>query len=111
MLGVDLNQTFHFTYCVYRNARNIGLESLSTVKSSDGKLRAWIRQCLNTHILSDCITSIISTHNSVLLKSYYQSNAFVLDPDLSASFLSLLSSVETIRFGFHLEVLHIYRFM
>jgi hypothetical protein len=44
---------------------------LTTVHSDEGKARAFIRQCLNTHLLRDCMSFILAETNIDLLTSYY----------------------------------------
>ncbi|CAK4643038.1 hypothetical protein LEN26_003636 [Aphanomyces euteiches] len=73
---------------------------LSNVNLDEGKVRAFIRQALNTHILLDCMRVTLSEANSDLLVSYFTEHALFRQQDEVEIFLTLLDGLETLSFGF-----------
>ncbi len=86
-----------FLACV-RTANN-----LSNVKQDEGKVRAFIRQALNTHILLDCLRVTLSDANSDLLLSYFTEYALFRQKEDMQTFLSLLDGLDTLSFGFMVD--------
>lgn len=80
------------------------VNSLTNVATPEGKVRAWIRQCLNTHILSKALESVMSDHNSQLLMSYFSPQALMVDPDMREIFIGLTSALDRFSFGFRIDV-------
>ncbi|OQR96723.1 hypothetical protein THRCLA_07187, partial [Thraustotheca clavata] len=83
-----------FVACV-RTANN-----LSNVQQDEGKVRAFIRQALNTHILLDCMKVTLSDANDDLLVSYFTEYALFRQKEEIEVFLSLLEGLDTLSFGF-----------
>ncbi|RHZ27406.1 hypothetical protein DYB37_006932 [Aphanomyces astaci] len=90
---------------------------LSNVHQDEGKVRAFLRQALNTHILLECMKVTLNEANQDLLVSYFTEHALFrqqvqkLNPqilftlpfyvqDEVAVFLGLLEGLDTLSFGF-----------
>ncbi|KAF0682851.1 Aste57867_25038 [Aphanomyces stellatus] len=73
---------------------------LSNVQQDEGKVRAFIRQALNTHILLDCMKVTLNAANDDLLVSYFTEHALFRQKDEVDVFLTLLDGLDTLSFGF-----------
>ncbi|RHY31418.1 hypothetical protein DYB32_003512 [Aphanomyces invadans] len=73
---------------------------LSNVHQDEGKVRAFIRQALNTHILLECMKVTLNDANQDLLVSYFTEHALFRQKEEVAVFLELLDGLDTLSFGF-----------
>jgi hypothetical protein len=89
------------------NASLRTVHSLSNVQTPLGKFRAWLRRCLNTHILASCIESLFDESNSLMLEQYYNQHAVCLIPDTKEVFFSQLKMLDRMHFAFKIDVSYV----
>ncbi|KDO27099.1 hypothetical protein SPRG_07811 [Saprolegnia parasitica CBS 223.65] len=77
--------------------------SLLHVKTPIGRVRAWIRQCCNTHILSACLAGLMHPLNHATLQTYFEPSALCLNEDAREIFVGLTSTLDRLTFGFALN--------
>lgn len=77
--------------------------ALSSVRSDEGKARAFLRQALNTHVLSAAMSMVLGEGNLDLLASYYSEVALFRQRDDVKVFLGLLSSLDALPFAFLID--------
>ncbi|OQR95171.1 hypothetical protein ACHHYP_00243 [Achlya hypogyna] len=77
--------------------------SLLHVVTPRGKVRAWIRQCCNTHILSACLAGLMHPLNHATLQTYFVPGALCLNEDAREIFVGLTSTLDRLQFGFVLD--------
>ncbi|OQR91487.1 hypothetical protein THRCLA_08977 [Thraustotheca clavata] len=82
------------------NASIRTVNSLLHVKTPKGKVRAWIRHCCNTHILSSCLAGLMHPLNRAALESYFTPNALCCNEDAREIFVGLTSTLDRLQFGF-----------
>ncbi|KAH9088040.1 hypothetical protein LEN26_019693 [Aphanomyces euteiches] len=79
------------------------VNSLLHVQTPDGRVRAWIRHCLNTHILSRCLTAIMHPMNEAALCTYFAPGALCCDVDMREILVGLTSTLDRLHFGFPID--------
>ncbi|EQC42117.1 hypothetical protein SDRG_00957 [Saprolegnia diclina VS20] len=77
--------------------------SLLHVTTPIGRVRAWIRQCCNTHILSACLAGLMHPLNQATLQTYFEPSALCLNEDAREIFVGLTSTLDRLTFGFALD--------
>ncbi|RLN90975.1 hypothetical protein BBJ28_00006427 [Nothophytophthora sp. Chile5] len=77
--------------------------SLTNVRSDEGKTRAFVRQALNTHVLQSSLSMVLSETNLDLLASYYTEFALFRQRDEVKMFLNLLSGLDVLPFAFLID--------
>ncbi|KAG9404029.1 hypothetical protein AC1031_005568 [Aphanomyces cochlioides] len=79
------------------------VNSLLHVQTPDGRVRAWIRHCLNTHILSRCLAAIMHPMNEAALHTYFTPGALCCDVDMREILVGLTSTLDRLHFGFPID--------
>ncbi|KAF1316512.1 Pleckstrin y domain-containing family m member 2, partial [Globisporangium splendens] len=77
--------------------------SLTNVRTDEGKARAFARQALNMHVLRSSMSLILSETNMDLLASYYTEFALFRQRDDVKMFLSMLSGLDDLGFAFLID--------
>ncbi|RHY62463.1 hypothetical protein DYB34_006704 [Aphanomyces astaci] len=86
------------------------VNSLLHVTTPQGRVRAWIRHCCNTHLLSSClagIDSVMHPHNQAALSTYFAPGALCCDVDMREIFVGLTSTLDRLQFGFTIDRPHL----
>ncbi|RLO05147.1 hypothetical protein DYB28_006131, partial [Aphanomyces astaci] len=65
------------------------VNSLLHVTTPQGRVRAWIRHCCNTHLLSSCLAAVMHPHNQAALSTYFAPGALCCDVDMREIFVGL----------------------
>lgn len=77
--------------------------ALASVRSDEGKARAFVRQALNTHVLAAAMGMVLGEGNLDLLASYYSEVALFRQRDDARVFLGLLSTLDALPFAFLID--------
>ncbi|KAF0685921.1 Aste57867_22238 [Aphanomyces stellatus] len=79
------------------------VNSLLHVTTPRGRVRAWIRHCCNTHLLSACLAAIMHPMNHAALGTYFTPGALCCDADMREIFVGLTSTLDRLQFGFVID--------
>lgn len=77
--------------------------ALTSVRSDEGKARAFVRQALNTHVLQPAMSMVLAETNLDLLASYYDDGALFRHRDDVKVFLTLLDGLDRLAFAFLID--------
>ncbi|ETV73930.1 hypothetical protein, variant 2 [Aphanomyces astaci] len=83
------------------------VNSLLHVTTPQGRVRAWIRHCCNTHLLSSCLAAVMHPHNQAALSTYFAPGALCCDVDMREIFVGLTSTLDRLQFGFSIDRPHL----
>ncbi|KAJ0408706.1 hypothetical protein P43SY_001930 [Pythium insidiosum] len=76
---------------------------LTSVRSDEGKARAFVRQALNMHVLHASMSLVLSETNLDLLASYYTEFALFRQRDDVKIFLHLVAALDELAFAFRID--------
>lgn len=77
--------------------------ALASVRTDEGKARAFVRQALNMHVLTSAMSMVLGEGNMDLLSSYYSEVALFRQRDDVKVFLSLISALDSLPFAFLID--------
>ncbi|ETV97561.1 hypothetical protein H310_09466 [Aphanomyces invadans] len=79
------------------------VNSLLHVSTPHGRVRAWIRHCCNTHLLSSCLAAVMHPQNQAALRTYFTPGALCCDADMREVLVGLTSTLDRLQFGFCID--------